>query len=112
MTYRGEQGREGQTDQELQMEDAFVIYASAVINSPDIFFNLGLRQIIVPTVVSKELDRVKRSRNPKKATAAKRTSRTLDDSDYQNIALVSITSAGSIVRIFNHYEPVYDLASL
>ena len=98
---------------ELEMEDAYVVDTSVIINCPDIFFNLGRKWVIVPTAVITELDGLKNSTDSKRANAAKRASRILDDLGYrQNIAFGAITTAGSIVKIFNKYETVSDLASL
>ena len=99
-------------DDELDKEDVFVVDTSVIIDDPDVFFALGQKWIIVPTAVIGELDGLKRSRDSKKASAAKRASRTLDDLGYrQNIAFGAITSAGSVVRIFNRYATVDDLES-
>ena len=97
---------------ELEMEDAYVVDTSVIINYPDIFFNLGKKWVIVPTAVITELDGLKLSPDLKRANAAKRASRILDDLGYsQNIAFGAVTTAGSIVKIFNRYVTVRDLAS-
>jgi len=97
---------------ELEMEDVFVLDTSVIIDDPDVFFNLGRRWIIVPAAVITELDGLKHSNNSKKAFAARKASRTLDNLGYlQNIAFGAITSVGSIVKIFSRYETVSDLAS-
>ena len=99
-------------DDELEVEDVFVLDTCVILEDPDIFFNLGEKWIIVPAAVISELDGLKRSSDSKKAGAARKASRTLDNLSYrQNIAFGAITSAGSVVRIFNRYETVYDLAS-
>ena len=112
MIYTGKERRKGRLDDELEMEDVFVVDTSVMIDDPDVFFNLGRKWIVVPTAVIRELDGLKRSTDSKKACAAKRASRTLDDLGYhQDIAFGALTSAGSIVRIFGGYETVNDLES-
>ena len=108
-----EEAREANSmNDELEMEDVYVVDTSVTINDPDVFFNLGRKWVIVPTAVILELDGLKRHADSKKAGAARRAARTLDNLGYgQNIAFGAITSAGSIVRIFNRYEKVTDLES-
>jgi len=97
-------------DDELEVEDVFVLDTCVILEDPDVFFNPGKKWIIVPTAVIRELDGLKRSSDSKKAGAARRAARTLDDLSYrQNIAIGAITSAGSAVRIFNRYEMLNDL---
>jgi len=97
-------------DDELETENVFVVDTSAVISDPDIFFNLGRHRIIVPTAVIKELNGLRRSTVSRKASAAKRASRTLDDLGYrQNMAFGALTPVGSSVRIFNRYMTVNEL---
>lgn len=99
-------------DDELEMEDAFVVDTSAIIEDPDVFFNIGRKWVIVPTAVIRELDGLKLRTNLKKAGAARKASRTLDNLGYlQNIAFGALTDAGSIVRIVNRFKKVDDLAS-
>jgi len=111
MIYTGKLGREFGVDDE-EMEDVFVLDSSVIIEDPDVFFNLGRKWVIVPTAVIRELDGLKRSTDSKKAGAARRASRTLDDLGYrQNIASGAITSTGSVVRIVNQFMKVDDLAT-
>ena len=99
-------------DDELEMEDVFVVDTSVIIDDPDVFINLGSKWVIVPTAVIRELDGLKLNADLKKAGAARKASRTLDNLGYaQNIAIGAITSAGSAVRIFNRFMKVDDLAS-
>jgi len=108
-TYK-EQSRFSSIDEGLETENVFVVDTSAVINDPDIFFNLGRHRIIVPTAVIKELNGLRRSTVSRKASAAKRASRTLDDLGYrQNMAFGALTPVGSSVRIFNRYMTVNEL---
>jgi PhoH-like ATPase len=99
-------------DDELEMEKVFVLDTCVILEDPDVFFKLGRKWIVVPTAVIRELDGLKRSSDSKKACAARRAARTLDDLSYrQNITIGAITSAGSAVRIFNRYETLDDLES-
>jgi PhoH-like ATPase len=99
-------------DDELEIEDMFVLDTSVIIDDPDIFFNLGRKWIIVPTVVIRELDGLKRSSDTKRSGAARKASKTLDNLGYrQDIAFGAITSAGSVVRIFNRHIMIDGLAS-
>lgn len=100
-------------DEELAMENVVVIDTSVLIADPNIFFRLGRKRIIIPIAVLGELDKLKKSTDPKKSKAARKASRILDMLGYhQNIAVGAITEAGSVVRIFNNYTPVDDLASV
>jgi len=99
-------------DDEIEMEEVFVVDTSVIIDYPDVFINLGRKWVIVPTAVIRELDGLKLSTELKKASAARKASRMLDNWGYlQNIAFGAITEAGSIVRIFNRFTKVDDLAS-
>jgi PhoH-like ATPase len=100
-------------DDELEMEDAYVVDTSVIIDDPNVFFKLGQKWIIVPTAVIRELDGLKLSSNAKKAGAARKASRTLDKLGYdQNIAFGALTSTGSVVRIFNRHITVDGLDSV
>jgi PhoH-like ATPase len=108
-TYK-KQCRFSSIDEGLVTENVFVVDNSAVINDSDIFFNLGRHRIIVPTAVIKELNGLKRSTVSRKANAAKRASKTLEDLGYrQNMAFGALTSVGSRVKIFNRYMTVNEL---
>lgn len=92
----------------------FVIDTSVLIEDPDVFYKLGGNEIIVPTAVIKELDGLKRHPDPDehRAKAARQVTRTLDMlGSYQDISTGARTSAGSIVRIYNQYQVIDDLAS-
>jgi PhoH-like ATPase len=99
-------------DEDLEMENVVVVDTSVVMADPGIFYHLGRKWIIVPIAVLGELDGLKKSTDPKKSKAARKASRTLDMLGYrQDIAVGSITEAGSVVRIFSRYTPVDDLSS-
>jgi predicted ribonuclease YlaK len=61
MIYTGKLGRGCVVDDELEMEDVFVLDTSVIIEDPRCFFNLGRKWVIVPTAVIGELDGLKRS---------------------------------------------------
>ena len=112
MISKKEQWRTSSVNDELEMEDVFVVDTSVIIDDPNIFFNLGRKWIIVPTAVIRELDGLKLSTDSKKAGAARRASKTLDNMGYrQDISFGAITSAGSVVRILNQFMKVDGLAS-
>ena len=54
-------------DDELEMEEVFVLDTCVILEDPDVFFNLGPKWIVVPTAVIRELDGLKQSRDSKKA---------------------------------------------
>lgn len=92
----------------------FVIDTSVLIEDPDVLFKLGGNEIVIPTAVIKELDGLKRHPDPDehRAKAARQVTRTLDMlGSYQDISTGARTSAGSIVRIYNQYQVIDDLAS-
>ncbi|MDQ7786712.1 MAG: PIN domain-containing protein [Thermodesulfovibrionales bacterium] len=92
----------------------FVIDTSVLIEDPDVLFKLGGNEIVIPTAVLKELDGLKKHPDPDehRAKAARQVTRTLDMlGSYQDISTGARTSAGSIVRIYNQYHVIDDLAS-
>lgn len=92
----------------------FVIDTSVLIEDPDVLFKLGGNEIVIPTAVLKELDGLKKHPDPDehRAKAARQVTRTLDMlGSYQDISTGAKTSAGSIVRIYNQYHVIDDLAS-
>ena len=92
----------------------FVIDTSVLIEDPNVLFKLGGNEIVIPTAVLKELDGLKKHPDPDehRAKAARQVTRTLDMlGSYQDISTGARTSAGSIVRIYNQYHVIDDLAS-
>jgi predicted ribonuclease YlaK len=92
----------------------FVIDTSVLIEDPDVFYKLGGNEIIIPTVVIKELDGLKKHPDPDehRAKAARQVTRTLDLlGSYQDIATGARTRAGSVVKICSQYEVIDDLDS-
>lgn len=78
-----------------------------LIEEPDVLFKLGDNEIVIPTAVIKELDRLKRHPDPDdyRAKSARQVTRTLDMlGSYQDISDGTKTSAGSVVRICNQYS--------
>jgi len=97
-----------------QNQKIYVLDTSILIEDPDVFYKLGGSEIIVPTAVVKEIDGLKRHPDPKepKAKAARKVARMLDRlGSYQDIAAGARTSVGSVVRIYNQYAAIDDLAS-
>jgi predicted ribonuclease YlaK len=92
----------------------FVIDTGVLIEDPDVLFKLGGNEIVIPTAVLKELDGLKKHPDPDehRAKAARQVTRTLDMlGSYQDISTGARTSVGSIVRIYNQYQVIDDLAS-
>lgn len=104
------QSRPSSLDEELEMENVYVVDTSVIIADPDVFCKLGRHRIIVPIAVKKELNGLKLSTVTRKADAAAKASRTLDDLGHrQNIAFGAITPEGAFVRIFKRYVPISEL---
>ena len=64
------QSRPSSLDEELEMENVYVVDTSVIIADPDVFCKLGRHRIIVPIAVKKELNGLKLSTVARKADAA------------------------------------------
>jgi predicted ribonuclease YlaK len=87
-------------------QKTYVVDTSALIEDPDIFYKLGRHEIVIPTAVIGEIDRMKKDSSPHepRAKAARKVARTLDRlGSHQDISRGAKTSGGSIVRISNDY---------
>ena len=104
------QSRSSSLDEELEMENVYVIDTSVIITDPAVFSKLGRHRIIVPIAVKKELNGLRLSTVTRKADAAAKASQTLADlGRRQNIAFGVITPEGAFVRIFKRYVLVSEL---
>jgi predicted ribonuclease YlaK len=92
----------------------YVLDTSVLIEDPDVFYKLGGNEIVVPTAVIKEIDGLKKNADPDdhRGKAARKVARILDRlGSYQDISTGAKTPVGSVIRIFNRYSQIDDLAS-
>jgi predicted ribonuclease YlaK len=89
----------------------YVCDTTVLIEDPDVFYKTG-GQFVIPLVVMRELDGLKKSDDMNVAKAARQVSRTLDRiGSYADLTKGVELSTGSILKILNAYDRVDALAS-